>query len=427
MLQRSLALGKRLFPERQILLRSGARLRYIALPAWSQVVAVAICAGLLGSAIGITGAYYNLHRQFHRQAEEASIAARKAAAVVALREQLAAADEQFALMSAQFDEARAQLDAAAGENDRLRSAIDSAEKRAKQLGNVKQLNKDLADKKNALHQAETERAGLQKKLGQLEQQSKGANSKAAEMKLALDTKELQLRELASERDRLRQQLERQTLALAPVPAPAKPAAPALSGGFTSLEQLIVSTGVNVDRLLGDLGAAPAGQGGPFIALNPKRSAADEQRRTQELQKIVKSLPLAAPLAHFQVESGFGPRIDPFRHRSAFHSGVDLSAPYKTPVLATAPGTVTFTGSKDAYGRVVEISHGHGIVTRYAHLHRIQVALGQKVGQHQVIGELGSTGRSTGPHVHYEVLVDGIALDPEKFMEAGKGVSQVTGK
>jgi murein DD-endopeptidase MepM/ murein hydrolase activator NlpD len=120
-------------------------------------------------------------------------------------------------------------------------------------------------------------------------------------------------------------------------------------------------------------------------------------------------------------------MDPIRHRPAFHSGVDLSAPYGTPVVSTAPGVITFTGVKDDYGKVVEVSHGHGIVTRYAHLHRILVALGQKVRAHQEIGELGSTGRSTGPHVHYEVLVDGVQLDPAKFLEAGKGVTEITAK
>jgi murein DD-endopeptidase MepM/ murein hydrolase activator NlpD len=145
-----------------------------------------------------------------------------------------------------------------------------------------------------------------------------------------------------------------------------------------------------------------------------------------LQKLVGQLPLAAPLPHYQLESGFGARHDPFNGHTAFHSGLDLSAPYRSPVYSTAPGTVIFTGVKDNYGRVVEIDHGHGIVTRYAHLHRILVARGQKVDLHTAIGELGSTGRSTGPHVHYEVIVDGTPQDPEKFLQAGKNVVQVSG-
>ena len=80
-----------------------------------------------------------------------------------------------------------------------------------------------------------------------------------------------------------------------------------------------------------------------------------------------------------------------------------------------------------YGKVVEVSHGHGIVTRYAHLHRIVVARGQKITVHQQVGELGSTGRSTGPHLHYEVLVNGVPQDPEKFMQAGKDVVQASNR
>src|SRR5665213_2921354 len=119
-------------------------------------------------------------------------------------------------------------------------------------------------------------------------------------------------------------------------------------------------------------------------------------------------------------------IDRRKIRSAaFHPGLDLGAPYLSAVYSTGPGVVAFTGVKGAYGRVVEIDHGHGMVTRYAHLHRILVARGQHVGTHQQVGELGSTGRSTGPHLHYEVLVDGRPADPARFLEAGKNVVQAS--
>ena len=179
-------------------------------------------------------------------------------------------------------------------------------------------------------------------------------------------------------------------------------------------------------MLGRFGSVPAGQGGPYVAFDPRLASTDKERE-KALQGLVQSLPLAAPLDHYQLESPFGPRIDPINHREGFHTGVDLAAPYLSPVYSTAPGTVSFTGVKGDYGRVVDITHAHGIVTRYAHLHRILVALGQKVTAHALIGELGSTGRSTGPHVHYEVLVDGVALDPAKFLEAGKSVVQISAR
>ena len=432
---RLIKLGKRLFPERQFLLRNGERVRCIALPGWAQATALVAVIGVVGSVAGLAGAYHNLHKAVHRKEAEISVAAQRAAAVSELQQQIAIADEQYFTIAAQFEEMRQQLEAAASDNDALRGAearaaaldkerlaleqrLHDAEKTlAGKSGNLSQLNRELSQNRDNLQEAELARAALQKKLQQLQNATETVDGRTSDLKLALAMRERQLRDIAAERDRLRVLLHQQQT---PVPGPA-----ARNG--SELEQLLSSTGIDLDRLLGRLGSVPAGQGGPFVALGTHASAADEQQRNEELQTLAASLPLAAPLAHYQVESGFGSRSDPFRHRQAFHSGVDLSAPYRTPVLSTAPGTVTFTGVKDDYGRVVEITHAHGIVTRYAHLHRILVAPGQKVRVHQEIAELGSTGRSTGPHVHYEVLVDGTAVDPEKFLQAGKGVELISGK
>ncbi len=190
--------------------------------------------------------------------------------------------------------------------------------------------------------------------------------------------------------------------------------------------MLASTGVDVERLLDKLETTPSGQGGPFIALDDARLADFGGQRLEDLKKLAKMLPLAPPLDSYQIESGFGPRVDPINHRPSFHPGLDLSAPYLSAVYSTAPGTVIFTGTKEGYGRTVDIDHGHGIVTRYAHLHRILVARGQKVGAHVEVGELGSTGRTTGPHVHYEVQVNGSPVDPAKFMAAGRNVVQISG-
>jgi murein DD-endopeptidase MepM/ murein hydrolase activator NlpD len=184
-----------------------------------------------------------------------------------------------------------------------------------------------------------------------------------------------------------------------------------SGKTTSeLERLIASTGIDPQSLLNR-----GGEGGPYIALG---DAIHAKARAQELREIIKILPWAGPLDAFSIRSGFGARVDPLSGKRAFHPGVDLTAPYRTPVYSTAPGVVSFAGVRGSYGKTVEIDHGHGIVTRFAHLHRISVARGQAVGTHVKLGELGSTGRSTGPHLHYEVLVNDDPLDPEKFLEAG---------
>jgi murein DD-endopeptidase MepM/ murein hydrolase activator NlpD len=120
-------------------------------------------------------------------------------------------------------------------------------------------------------------------------------------------------------------------------------------------------------------------------------------------------------------SGFGRRVDPFNGMMAFHSGLDIAGTMGTPIHATAPGRVTFVGTNGAYGRMVEIDHGQGLSTRYAHLSRFIVHQGERVHYGQTIGLMGSTGRSTGVHVHYEVLVDGKPRDPTKFIQAGSYV------
>jgi murein DD-endopeptidase MepM/ murein hydrolase activator NlpD len=182
-----------------------------------------------------------------------------------------------------------------------------------------------------------------------------------------------------------------------------------------LRQLLASTGLNVERLFPQLGPNRP-EGGPFV-LPPTGSRPTEMSPDQldAIRSLLKSLPVATPLDYYQLESRFGRRYDPFNHRLSFHTGLDLSGPYMSPVYATAAGIVTYAGYYSDYGRVVEIEHGNGIASLYAHLHRFTVAVGQTVAEHDQIGLLGSTGRSSGPHVHYEVRVNDEPQDPEKFI------------
>ena len=183
-----------------------------------------------------------------------------------------------------------------------------------------------------------------------------------------------------------------------------------------VRRLLASTGLNVDRLFPQLAQDRGGLGGPFV-VPPKADPPDAMTpdKMEELRSLMKSLPLSVPLDHYQLESRFGPRHDPFNHRSSYHTGIDLSAPYMSPVHATAAGIVTYAGYRSDYGKVVEIDHGNGIATLYAHLHRYIVSVGQRVAEHEQVGFLGSSGRSSGPHVHYEVRVNDEPQDPEKFI------------
>jgi murein DD-endopeptidase MepM/ murein hydrolase activator NlpD len=169
-------------------------------------------------------------------------------------------------------------------------------------------------------------------------------------------------------------------------------------------------------------------GGPLIPL--KGEVADFSDRVARIQAALKthqafgqamnSLPLRRPVAkNVAITSGFGPRSDPFLARAAMHSGIDFRGDTGDPTRATAPGRITEVGYNGGYGKMIEIDHGYGLTTRYAHLSAFDVAVGDIVERGQVIGRIGSTGRSTGPHLHYEIRIDGEAIDPMRFLRAAR--------
>jgi murein DD-endopeptidase MepM/ murein hydrolase activator NlpD len=205
-------------------------------------------------------------------------------------------------------------------------------------------------------------------------------------------------------------------------------------GVDEVEKTVAMTGVDVDSLLLIAAHELSGQGGPFIPVKePPTEQGGEQLmasvasldgevgRLETLQLVLRTLPLTAPIDHYFIASNFGIRRDPFNGRLAFHAGLDMSNALLSPVLSTSPGVVVFAGWMGGYGRLVEIDHGLGVHTRYGHLARIDVKVGDTVDYRQQIGLLGSSGRSTGPHVHYEVLVNGRPLDPMNFLKAGRYV------
>lgn len=174
------------------------------------------------------------------------------------------------------------------------------------------------------------------------------------------------------------------------------------------------------------GPPPAAMGGPLVpvsgdafaeTLEAAQRAVDEAER---LHRLAGNLPLRRPiLGASSMSSPFGARLDPFTRGLALHTGLDLKAEFGEAARATAPGRVTLAEAAGGYGNMVEIDHGHGLTTRFAHLARIAVVPGQIVAAGQVVGRVGSTGRSTGAHLHYETRVDGEPVDPERFLDAGR--------
>ena len=198
-------------------------------------------------------------------------------------------------------------------------------------------------------------------------------------------------------------------------------------GIQGLKRLIARTGLDPDKVL--RGPTTGDMGGPFVPVPAGTdtthaklvSLGSRIGALQRMRDLLRALPVGAPLGEYELRSPFGVRRDPITGQLAMHEGLDLAGPFHEPVLATAPGIVKVAGWSGEYGNMVEIDHGYGLMTRYAHLSRVQVKVGQRVAARQVVGLLGTTGRSTGPHVHYEVLSDGKNLNPAKFLEAARYV------
>ena len=204
-----------------------------------------------------------------------------------------------------------------------------------------------------------------------------------------------------------------------------------------IETIIRLTGFEPDQLATRMDIEAVAHGGPFINYadtvlgeDGKASEGFDRQlfrvatnldRISVLNQTLRLLPLARPIYGVDITSNFGARVDPFNRKLAFHSGIDFGGPYGTKVHAPMEGKVTYAGWRGAYGRFVEIDHGNGIKTRYAHLASIVVKAGDRVEFRETIGKLGSSGRSTGPHLHYEVWVDGKVQNPAKFLKAGQYV------
>ncbi|MBV8651926.1 MAG: peptidoglycan DD-metalloendopeptidase family protein [Alphaproteobacteria bacterium] len=410
--RRATAFGQRWFPERQIIVRQQETVRAIRLASGAQMLAASLL--LVGGTCTLAaGGAYLLAGSRVKPVETVDTRAKPAPAltedttlpqpVVASAETVAPApDDAVAPVSASvpaappLTEAPAAIVAVPDDQSRqLQQDATAAQDRAKELERTLAATRQLLDQAQTARQtALHERDALAARLSDTEKRMHAAS---AEQEQALN--------------RLTQETRR---------------------SIGEVERVFNAVGVDPARLIPQ--NSPDGhRGGPFVPWDAQLRAqkappprlpdgyGSDIARLDLLLQLLRTMPLAAPVQDFVITSPFGYRKDPFNGEAALHEGIDLQAPRGTPVTATAPGRVTFAGRQSSYGLMVEIEHSNGIHTRYAHLDRIAVKPGEKVGFRQVIGLLGSTGRASGPHVHYEVLVDGRPHDPLNFLKAASNV------
>jgi murein DD-endopeptidase MepM/ murein hydrolase activator NlpD len=330
----------------------------------------------------------------------------------------------------QLASAKASLNREIEERERRLASL--VEQRDEARGLVDDMRRSVAGVENLLAAAAEERAALRRQLKSTEEQMvEISDQRDAGRRVEVGLR-WRLARLEDEIERLLSHRESAQLWLRDW----------VLGSVEALEEVVDQTGIDVEKLIARAtNASASGQGGPLQVTAPDEigwvaepSTTDPMsgdiERLALLQRIAAILPLSSPLDQFHVTSPYGKRRDPFTGTLAYHSGLDLGAPRDSKVLAPAPGQIVFAGRSGPYGNMVEIDHGMGIVTRYAHLKSIDVEVGEGVEYRQIIGVLGSSGRSTSRHLHYEIRIDDRLLDPTNFLDAGRrmvGIFDVSGR
>jgi murein DD-endopeptidase MepM/ murein hydrolase activator NlpD len=415
----------RIFPEREVLLRANGRVRFFHMNATVQIACVVAMLLLLPAVV------YTTARDFLFQD---SVIAQKShevdnlkAAYRQLRSESAESQMRYRLITQQLEAKHAYLLSVLQQNNALRenagqmrSELQSSEDERRTVAESREaLLMELSQLESFMRTVSSEKEMLVSSLTAKEQELKQATVDQARM--ARDQRRLQTRT-----DDLQQRLSNLQVGQQEV---LERLSARTAGSIDEIKGLIAKTGLDPNRLLADV-TGGSGVGGPFVEFDERNNKRSDMQlaalnnhidQWDELQQVVRRLPLAAPVDKFVQMSAFGKRRDPFNGKWAMHYGVDLSATPKSPILSAAPGKVVFAGTNGSYGRMVEIDHGMGIRTRYGHMSSISVRKGQTVGYRQEIGVIGSSGRSTGLHLHYEVQVNDVPHDPMKFIEAGKHV------
>jgi murein DD-endopeptidase MepM/ murein hydrolase activator NlpD len=337
--------------------------------------------------------------------------------------------------------------------DTHHNLLSMAEKNLKLQARVQDFSLKLADSEKEKSRISSLRSSMDNQMNALGQQIDGITNRNIALRDELETVETVMTRVMRERDQaisrsksLQGELVMANQRIADLHTVQKQAlervAEHAGSSISDLKSVLKMTGVPINELTEEGTTSnvkrvlDAGVGGPFVQFEPETpedelfmnaalAVGNRMDQLANLQKVINRLPFGEPTENYYVSSKFGKRKDPFNGKWSFHSGADLAAPMKTPIYATAPGVVSHAGWTGGYGKMVEIDHGDGLKTRYGHLMKVLVKKGQKVKYQDIVALMGSTGRSTGSHVHYEVLVNGKQVDPIKFIKAGHYVFKIT--
>ncbi|MFV0410574.1 MAG: DUF5930 domain-containing protein [Paracoccus sp. (in: a-proteobacteria)] len=336
----------------------------------------------------------------------------------------------------------ARLEALADERDaRAEEAKEAQLRFAVALDQVSKYQSELLTTQQQKHELEAGLDAMQQKLGSAAALPQAAGTDGGEHELALEVLNDQLRATAEARDAAAEAAK-----LAKAEAAAAKAEQeriltrndelfteiedAVSASVVPFQEMFDNIGLDADKLLASIDSGYSGQGGPLTPATVSTSGNSAISRSEaragdimvSLDQVNRyriaseKLPLAMPVkSAFRFTSGFGARW------GRAHKGIDLAGPVGTPIVATGDGVVKFAGRQSGYGNIIIVQHALGTETRYAHLSRIRVKTGQKVSRGSQIGDMGNTGRSTGPHLHYEVRVNGKAVNPMSFIKAAQNV------
>ncbi len=417
----------RYIPERQLHLRTEGRISFIRFSRRAQLgILVALCA--FGGWTGFASVSYFLHDIVLGSKENEIASARLAYRSVI--SEVAEYQNRFLDMTRNLEEDNALMLDLVEQNTALqlnlssvRSTLTTTESDRKEIIKAREsLKGELSDIQSRMQSLMGRNFALQDTLGTTETDLSAALSERKRARADIDVMGGQIAELET---RLADIQDSQLGAVARLTNHTV-------ANIDSIEKVVDLTGLDMDRLLQAGASTPEGQGGAFIEVRPDGAVGGHLKarltnlegyleQWEALQNIMRMLPLTSPLDHYYLTSPYGKRRDPFNNKLAMHYGLDLGSALKSSVFTTSPGTVTYVGLNGRYGRMVEVDHGAGLKTRYGHLHQILVKKGQKLAYRDKIGLLGNTGRSTGAHLHYEVMFNERPQDPTKFIGAGRHV------